>query len=91
MAAGGLAAEPGKSAMPACVVDTDVVSFWLKEDTRGGEYARALHRLTLIVSFQTIAELLRWPLERNWGDARRAELDVYLGQFAVVPSSLQLA
>lgn len=73
------------------VVDTDVLSFWQKGDTRGGDYSRALAGRTLVISFQTVAEQLRWAAERGWGEQRRAELGTYLQQFIVYPYSADLA
>jgi predicted nucleic acid-binding protein len=73
------------------IVDTDVLSFWQRKDTRGAAYSRAVAGRTLVISFQTVAELLRWAAERNWGDRRRAELEEYLKRFLVYPYSLELA
>jgi tRNA(fMet)-specific endonuclease VapC len=69
--------------MPA-VVDTCVVSFLF----RGGPQA-ALYRPHLVgnipvISFMTLAELYRWPLERGWGATRRRNLDTYLRRRYVV-------
>jgi hypothetical protein len=50
----------GSEVVDPTVVDTDVLSFWQKTDTRGAEYARILAGRTLIISFQTVAEQLRW-------------------------------
>lgn len=77
--------------LDAAVVDTDVLSFWQKSDTRGSPYSRELAGRTLVVSFQTVAEQLRWAGERNWGDRRRSELESYLRQFLVYPYSVDLA
>lgn len=75
----------------AVVVDTDVLSFWQKGDTRGKDYAAAVSGRTLVLSFQTVAEQLRWAAERNWGDRRREELERYLRQFVVFPFTFDLA
>jgi hypothetical protein len=48
-------------------VDTDVLSFWLKRDTRGQPYSDLLGVTTVVVSFQSVAELHRWALEHRWG------------------------
>ena len=42
-------------------------------------------------SFQTVAELLRWGYERNWGERRLGEQEEYLRQFIVYPYSFDLA
>lgn len=73
------------------VVDTDVLSFWQKNDTRGREYSSLLAGRTLVISFQTVAEQFRWAAERGWGDRRRSDLEAYLQQFLVYPYSADLA
>lgn len=73
------------------VVDTDVLSFWQKKDTRGSDYSAALAGRTLVISFQTVAEQLRWAEERDWGERRRGVLEAYLQQFLVYPYSADLA
>lgn len=80
---------PG-AANPA-VVDTDVVSFWRRNDTRGDPYLQAVAGHTLVISFQTVAELLRWAEQHDWGDRRRADLERYLQQFIVYPYTFSLA
>ena len=60
------------------MVDTDVLSFWLKNDTRGASYSTVLADGTLVISFQSVGELLRWPAQLGWGIARRASLEQFL-------------
>lgn len=73
------------------VVDTDVLSFWQKKDSRGSDYGRAVAGSTLVTSFQTVAEQLRWAAQRNWSSQRRNPLEDYLRQFIVYPYSIALA
>ncbi len=47
------------------VVDTDVVSFLFKRDSRAELYRRHLTGALLTISFMTLAELERWTLEHN--------------------------
>jgi tRNA(fMet)-specific endonuclease VapC len=68
------------------VVDTDVVSFLYKRDTRAKLYERHLNDPPFIVSFMSLAELRRWTLERNWGPSRRQELEDYLARYLVLHS-----
>lgn len=75
----------------AVVVDTDVVSFWQKGDSRGAAYDQILMGRTLVLSFQTVAELLRWAVEHRWSPSRRLALDAYLARFLVVPFTFALA
>ena len=69
------------------VVDTDVVSFLFKQDTRGDLYTSHLRGHLLIISPMTRAELEVWALERNWGQRRRDEMQVHLKQFILAPLS----
>jgi tRNA(fMet)-specific endonuclease VapC len=63
------------------VVDTDVVSFFFKEDTRASLYQPHLDRRLRIIAAQTRAELERWTLAHNWGARRRAALRNFLKVF----------
>lgn len=83
--------EPTSQLVDPAVVDTDVLSFWQKKDKRGSDYSAALAGRTLVISFQTVAEQLRWAEERDWGERRRVELEAYLQQFLVYPYSADLA
>ena len=58
--------------MSHVVVDTDVVSFLFKKDTRAEKFRSLLEGKTGIVSFMTVAELYRWTLVKNWGARRVA-------------------
>ena len=44
----------------AVVVDTDVVSFLYKRDTRAALYRPHLDGQLPIISFMTLAELMKW-------------------------------
>jgi len=66
-------------------VDTDVVSFLFKDHTISRLDDRDLDGSTLILSFMTIAELDRWAIQSNWGEARRKWLGQYLEPFVVLP------
>jgi predicted nucleic acid-binding protein len=66
-------------------LDTDVVSFLFKGDTRAALYQPHLAGQVLVVSFMTVAELDRWALARNWGAQRRARMDQHLRQFVLHP------
>lgn len=69
----------------AAVVDTDVVSFLFKNDTRAKNYQAHLTGRLLVVSFMTVAELDRWAIEYNWGQARRDRMEQHLRNFVVHP------
>lgn len=66
------------------LVDTSVVSLILKGDTRAARYLPHLEGRIGVLSFVTLAELYRWPEERDWGPRRRAELSRFLEPFEVI-------
>jgi predicted nucleic acid-binding protein len=67
------------------VVDTDVVSYLFRGDTRAQLYRSMFAGRVLIVSFMTVAELERWALGRDWSPARRASLERFLERFTLLP------
>lgn len=76
--------------MNAVLVDTDVVSYIFKRDTRGALYDHHLNGRSQFVSFMTIAELEWWATVRNWGAVRRSELENYLRLYTVIDSDRPL-
>lgn len=73
------------------LLDTDVVSFILKSDSRAGLYLDHIRNCTCVLSFQTTGELLRWAFTRKWGAERRKRLEEFIRNCLVVPSSGPLA
>ncbi len=69
----------------AVVVDTNIVSFLFKGDTRGDLYLPHLIGEVGVISFMTLAELHRWALERNWGQARKARMQRFLRRYVLHP------
>jgi predicted nucleic acid-binding protein len=74
----------------AIVIDTDVVSYLYKHDTRAELYRPHLNDPPFIISFMSLAELRRWALERNWSERRRRELEDYLARYLVIHSEDQI-
>lgn len=70
--------------MAEIVVDTDVASFVHKGSPFAEAYRPHLYGRVLIMSFQTVAEMERWALVRNWGSKRRNDLQAYFQQFVVI-------
>jgi predicted nucleic acid-binding protein len=78
-------------ALPRVVVDTDVVSYGFKGDTRAELYDAHLLDRRLLISFMTLAELESWAEAREWGARRRSELDEHLRErYAVAHSDAEL-
>ncbi len=69
--------------MAGVVLDTDVLSFLFRNDPLAAAYRPHVAGALAVISFQTLAEVRRWPLERNWGPNRIAQLEQHLRQFVV--------
>jgi predicted nucleic acid-binding protein len=76
--------------MTPVVVDTDVVSFLFKNDSRAQFYLPLLRDRNLLVSFMTEAELEQWILMAKWGPGRVQRFQEFMTGFASVPSSRDL-
>ena len=72
--------------MPSVLIDTDVVSYLFKKDSSARLYRKHLIGNRWLLSFMTIAELERWTLDRNWGQASRSGLQRYLRSFEIYHS-----
>lgn len=66
------------------VVDTDVVSYLFRDDSRAEPYRTYLADSVRVVSFMTLAELEYWAISRGWGRSRRQRLEEHLDQFVIV-------
>jgi predicted nucleic acid-binding protein len=76
--------------MSPVVVDTDVVSFLFKNDSRSQFYLPHLRDRQWLISFMTEAELEQWALLSNWSAQRVDWLRIFLARFVIVPSSRDL-
>ncbi|MGH2515094.1 MAG: type II toxin-antitoxin system VapC family toxin [Ktedonobacterales bacterium] len=76
--------------MPTLLLDTDVVSFQLKGDSRATAYAPLLQGNRLALSFMTVAELFQWVAVRKWGPRRIAQLDQVLASYLIVPVDVEM-
>ena len=76
--------------MTPAVVDTDVVSFLFKNDSRAQLYLPLMRNRDLLVSFMTEAELEQWILLARWGVDRVRRFRIFMTGFVSVPSSRDL-
>jgi tRNA(fMet)-specific endonuclease VapC len=65
------------------VVDTDVVSYIFKGDTRAARYELHLVGQVPVLSFMTVAELDVWADQRDWGRRARERLEQFLSHYPV--------
>lgn len=66
------------------VVDTSVVSYLLKGHSLAPWYATFLKGKLLGLSFMSLAELYRWPIERGWGERKVLELRELLLRYVLL-------
>jgi tRNA(fMet)-specific endonuclease VapC len=73
------------------LVDTNVMSFTIKSDSRRELYRRHVDGRTTCLSFMTVAELYRWTIQRNWGRQRVDGLLSEITKCVVLPYDDDLA
>jgi predicted nucleic acid-binding protein len=71
----------------AVVVDTDVISYIVKGDTRGALYQPHLAGQIASISFMALAELELWTLSAGWGARRKQDITRHLRRYIVEHSS----
>jgi tRNA(fMet)-specific endonuclease VapC len=75
----------------AVLLDTDVFSYFFKQDTRAQPYRKDVQGRQLCLCFQTIAEVKAWAITRNWGQSRRDALEKVLERYLVLPYDALMA
>jgi predicted nucleic acid-binding protein len=76
--------------MTIVLLDTNVMSYLFKGDTRARSYAPLLQSQRLAISFMTVAELFEWAATRKWGQTRLTRLEQTLGAYVIVPVDVEL-
>lgn len=76
--------------MRRVILDTDVASLSIKQQLPPVPL-RELVGAPVGITFVTLGELTRWATMRQWGTARRAELDAWLGIRPTLPYSDDVA
>jgi len=70
--------------VPSIVVDTNVLSYEIKRDTRARLYEQHPEGQRLTISFVTLAELSSWAELYNWGERLRTRLEETLEDYLVL-------
>lgn len=74
------------------LIDTNIISYIYKGDSRAAAYQPHLLGQQWYVSFMTLAEIYRWPYAQNWSEARRRHLENFIkSRFVVLPFNNHLA
>jgi predicted nucleic acid-binding protein len=72
--------------MSTVLVDTNIVSYLYKQDTRAALYESHLLGQESAVSLMTVAELLQWAAFRNWGLPRIQHLEATItAKYTILP------
>lgn len=75
--------------MSTLLLDTNIVSYIFKRDSRAQAYAPMLQGNRLAISFMTAAELYQWAVVRNWGLARTEQLEQWITTYLFIPPDLK--
>lgn len=76
--------------MTLVLLDTNIVSYLFKGDTRATAYAPFLQGHRLAISFMTVTELFEWATTRKWGQTRLTKLEQTLATYVIVPVDVEL-
>lgn len=78
--------------MSTALLDTSVASLIYKNDKKYAFlYEQHIIENVPAISFQSVAELLSWPLENHWGEKRNSEFLNFLDTLLVISYSFDLA
>ena len=66
------------------IADTDVVSFFFKEDSRTALYKPHFFAIPKFISFMTLAELRRWQRQSSWGMMKTRKFEELIADFGVI-------
>src|SRR4051794_10767569 len=70
--------------MDSVLLDTNVFSYLLKDDTRAQLYRKHIEGRRRALSFRTLAELFQWARTRNWGPKKLDELRGRLREYVII-------
>ena len=73
------------------LLDTNVVSYLVKGDTRAARYTSDLEGKRLCISFVTVAEIRLGASLANWGTQRRERMEQTILSYVVVPYDDEVA
>jgi predicted nucleic acid-binding protein len=70
--------------MSLLLLDTNIVSYLFKRDSRAERYAVHLLGHDPAITLMTVAELFQWAAMRNWGQPRLEALERYVGRYMLL-------
>ena len=76
--------------MTTVLLDTNIVSYLFKDDSRAALYAPHLLGCELAIAMMTVAELLQWGAIHNWEARRLRRLEQSFGRYTILPVDLDV-
>lgn len=73
--------------MSTLILDTNIVSYLMRNHSLAQKYRRHLEGNTLAISFMTVGELYEGAYRANWSSDRMQELQSILRLYLVIPST----
>jgi tRNA(fMet)-specific endonuclease VapC len=73
------------------ILDTNIVSYWMKGGSLAEAYAPHLEGRLLAITFITVGELYCGAEYKKWGERRRKGLETTLRNFVVIPYDHEIA
>lgn len=75
--------------MTMLLLDTNIISYIFKRDSRAIRYEPHLIGQELAINLMTIAELFQWSELRQWGEARKLALEQHLERYTLLPIDIE--
>ena len=76
--------------MTTVLLDTNIVSYLFKRDSRAALYAPHLVTRELAIAMMTVAELFQWAALRQWGKPRVRRLEQHMERYTILPVDIDL-
>ena len=76
--------------MSTVLLDTDVVSYLFKQDSRRQLFAPHLLNHEPAIAIMTVAELFQWAAMREWGEQRVQRMETWLERFTILPVDIEV-
>ena len=73
------------------VLDTNIVSFLMKNDPRVGAFTNHMDSHKLAITFITVGELFYGALKANWGEERISRLEEEIKKYLEIPYNTDVA
>ena len=76
--------------MKKVLLDTCIVSYLFKEDSRSELYRKYIEGAYPVINFTILGEFYSWPLENNQGEIRKRKLEERVLNLFVIPYDAEI-